>query len=263
MSSKAEMSGAADANVAEKETTKESTQSVGECQHYKRLCKLKAPCCSVFYSCRFCHDEVNNHEMDRHKVQEVQCKECNTIQKVCKECCNCGITFGEYFCPVCRLYDDNKDQFHCEKCGICRVGPKESFFHCDKCNACLSTSLQGNHKCVENVSRSCCPICQEFLHTSRAELQIPRCGHMIHRNCLQTFFQQGLYQCPMCKESLLDMGDVWKQMDEVCAAVQLPEDLRNVKLQILCQDCHKNSEQLFNTEGLKCNHCGGYNTTQA
>uniref|UniRef100_A0A2C9LTL5 CHY-type domain-containing protein n=1 Tax=Biomphalaria glabrata TaxID=6526 RepID=A0A2C9LTL5_BIOGL len=180
----------AEANIAN-DTDLENVTNLDKCNHYTRNCKLKAPCCSVFYSCRFCHDEDNDHEMDRHKVMEVQCKRCDTIQEVRKDCSKCGIIFGEYFCPICRLYDVPKHQFHCLKCGICR-----------------------------------------------------------------------LYQCPVCKESLWDMKEVWQEMDEVCAAVQLPEELVHVKLFILCQDCHKTCEQFFNTEGLKCIHCGSYNTTQ-
>ncbi|KAK6979731.1 RING finger and CHY zinc finger domain-containing protein 1 [Biomphalaria glabrata] len=251
----------AEANIAN-DTDLENVTNLDKCNHYTRNCKLKAPCCSVFYSCRFCHDEDNDHEMDRHKVMEVQCKRCDTIQEVRKDCSKCGIIFGEYFCPICRLYDVPKHQFHCLKCGICRVGPEDKYYHCDTCNACLSLELKGQHKCIENVSRSLCPICQEFLHTSRSGIEIPRCGHMIHQECLKSCAEQRLYQCPVCKESLWDMKEVWQEMDEVCAAVQLPEELVHVKLFILCQDCHKTCEQFFNTEGLKCIHCGSYNTTQ-
>ncbi|BFY99400.1 hypothetical protein BsWGS_02440 [Bradybaena similaris] len=233
------------------------------CTHYTRLCRLKAVCCLQFYACRFCHDDVNNHEMDRHKVQEIQCVKCNTIQPVGKDCVSCAVTFGEYFCQICRLYDKYRDQFHCDKCGICRVGPRDQFYHCDKCCACLSKELQGNHKCVENNSKSCCPVCFEFLHTSRSGMQVLRCGHMMHQECLKACYNKGLYQCPLCKESVLDMSDVWKHMDEACASVEIPEELKSIKLNILCQDCHKLCEQLFNTEGLKCIHCGSYNTTQA
>lgn len=43
--------------------------------------------------------------------------------KVSKHCSSCSLNFALYFCPVCRLYDDvDKQQFHCEKCGLCRYG---------------------------------------------------------------------------------------------------------------------------------------------
>lgn len=35
------------------------------CEHYKRNCKLLATCCGKLFTCRFCHDEVSDHSMDR------------------------------------------------------------------------------------------------------------------------------------------------------------------------------------------------------
>lgn len=35
------------------------------CNHYKRNCKLVAACCNRIYTCRRCHDDINNHSMDR------------------------------------------------------------------------------------------------------------------------------------------------------------------------------------------------------
>lgn len=43
---------------------------------------LQAPCCGKLYVCRLCHDAEENHEMDRFKVREVQCAECQTVQQV-------------------------------------------------------------------------------------------------------------------------------------------------------------------------------------
>lgn len=35
------------------------------CEHYKRNCKLRAACCGKLFTCRFCHDNVSDHSMDR------------------------------------------------------------------------------------------------------------------------------------------------------------------------------------------------------
>ena len=35
------------------------------CEHYKRNCKLLAACCGKLFTCRFCHDKVSDHTMDR------------------------------------------------------------------------------------------------------------------------------------------------------------------------------------------------------
>lgn len=35
------------------------------CEHYKRNCKVRAACCGSLFPCRFCHDKVSDHSMDR------------------------------------------------------------------------------------------------------------------------------------------------------------------------------------------------------
>ena len=35
-------------------------------------------------------------------------------------------------------------QFHCDRCGICRVGGADNFFHCDTCGCCYSKSLEAS-----------------------------------------------------------------------------------------------------------------------
>ncbi|KAF7119995.1 hypothetical protein RHSIM_Rhsim13G0016300 [Rhododendron simsii] len=113
------------------------------CEHYKRRCKLRAPCCGQIFSCRHCHNAATSalsnpkdrHELVRRDVSQVICAVCNTEQQVAHVCSKCGVKMGAYFCEICRFYDDDttKEQFHCDDCGICRVGGRERFFHCKKC----------------------------------------------------------------------------------------------------------------------------------
>ncbi len=35
------------------------------CKHYQRGAKLQAHCCGKWFTCRFCHDEVSNHNIVR------------------------------------------------------------------------------------------------------------------------------------------------------------------------------------------------------
>lgn len=71
------------------------------------------------------------HELDRKCVSDVQCALCHTVQPVAEACLACGTAFGRYTCLECRFFDDDvrKGQFHCDKCGICRVGGRDNFFH--------------------------------------------------------------------------------------------------------------------------------------
>lgn len=43
---------------------------------------VQAPCCGKLYVCRLCHDAEEPHELDRFKVEEVQCSQCLTLQQV-------------------------------------------------------------------------------------------------------------------------------------------------------------------------------------
>jgi len=62
----------------------ERREEVVSCVHYVRKCNVIAPCCSVEFGCRVCHDEMTSHSacgpMDRFAVKEIVCKECNTRQ---------------------------------------------------------------------------------------------------------------------------------------------------------------------------------------
>jgi len=232
------------------------------CAHYRRRCKLRAPCCGELYSCRFCHDADKQHAMNRHDVKSVVCSTCNHEQSPQASCEICGTTFGAYFCGVCNLFDDDvkKDQFHCDKCGICRVGGRENFFHCDTCGACYSTELRNNHVCVPNSMQRDCPICCEFLFDSLEAPQVLRCGHTIHRKCLESYSAHGGYTCPLCNASVCDMRAAWSVLDEEIEQTPMPEELAQRMVKVLCNDCHAHSEPQFHALGLKCSDCGSYNT---
>ncbi|XVE98499.1 hypothetical protein REPUB_Repub03eG0111900 [Reevesia pubescens] len=114
------------------------------CSHYRRRCWLRSPCCVEIFDCRHCHNEAKNnlnvdpklrHDIPRHQVSQVICSLCGTEQEVQQVCINCGVCVGKYFCEACKLFDDDtsKRQYHCDGCGICRIGGWENFFHCYKC----------------------------------------------------------------------------------------------------------------------------------
>jgi RING finger/CHY zinc finger protein 1 len=97
-----------------------------------------APCCGGVYWCRHCHNEEHfdgvidakaAHQLDRTQVAEVVCAACQDRQPVAAACRTCATVFGDYFCEPCRFYDNDlsKQQFHCDGCGICRVGGRDSY----------------------------------------------------------------------------------------------------------------------------------------
>uniref|UniRef100_A0A8C6UAC6 Ring finger and CHY zinc finger domain containing 1 n=1 Tax=Neogobius melanostomus TaxID=47308 RepID=A0A8C6UAC6_9GOBI len=232
------------------------------CEHYVRFCLLKAPCCGKLYVCRLCHDAEENHQMDRFKVKEVQCSECLTIQKAQQTCEKCSKQFGEYYCDICHLFDTDKKQYHCLPCGICRIGPRDEYFHCNKCNLCLAQTLEGKHKCVENVSRQNCPVCMEDIHTSRIGAHVLPCGHLLHKTCFDDMLRNCAYRCPLCMHSALEMQNHWEEIDQEIAQSPMPTEYRNATVRIMCNDCQAHSTASFHVLGMKCGNCGSYNTAQ-
>ncbi|XP_027350883.1 E3 ubiquitin-protein ligase MIEL1 [Abrus precatorius] len=239
------------------------------CEHYKRRCKIRAPCCNQIFPCRHCHNDamssssnpVDHHELVRRDVKQVICSICNTEQEVAKVCSNCGVNMGEYYCEICKFYDDDTDkgQFHCDECGICRVGGRNNFFHCKKCGSCYSQSLQNNHSCVENSMKSSCPVCFEYLFDSIKGSIIFKCGHTMHLECYQEMTTQKQYRCPICLRTMADMSQDWKHLDQEIEAFPMPEDYK-FEVSILCNDCNSTSRVSFHIFGHKCRHCSSYNT---
>ncbi|BAT78229.1 hypothetical protein VIGAN_02088000 [Vigna angularis var. angularis] len=109
------------------------------CQHYRRRCRIRAPCCNEIFNCRHCHNEAKNninieqkhrHDIPRHQVKQVICSLCETEQEVQQNCIKCGVCMGKYFCGTCKLFDDDvsKKQYHCSGCGICRYEVSKGLF---------------------------------------------------------------------------------------------------------------------------------------
>eukprot|EP00250_Pteridium_aquilinum_P019141 c24314_g1_i1 orf=828-4589(+) len=234
------------------------------CEHYKRNCKLLATCCGLLFTCRFCHDKVSDHTMDRQATKEMMCMKCLKIQPVAQNCdtpsCN-NFLLARYYCNICKFFDDdNKDIYHCPYCNICRVGKGLGidFFHCMTCNACMNVSLK-NHKCREKGLESNCPICHDFMFTSKAPVKALSCGHFMHSACFQTFTNNH-YTCPICCKSVGDMSVYFGMLDGLLAGEELPDEYKDRKQDILCNDCEQRGIAPFHWLYHKCGKCGSYNT---
>ncbi|XP_024032021.1 E3 ubiquitin-protein ligase MIEL1 isoform X2 [Morus notabilis] len=217
-----------------------NTQDFGKlqhgCEHYKRRCKIRAPCCDQIFSCRHCHNEATSslsnpkehHEIVRHDIKQVICSICNTEQQVAQVCSNCGVKMGEYFCDICKFYDDEteKKQFHCDECGICRVGGRENFFHCQKCGSCYTVGLRDNHPCIENSMKCSCPVCYEYLFDSVKGAIIMKCGHTMHTECYSEMANQHQYRCPICSKTVFDMSNQWRLLDAEIEAMSMPDEYK-------------------------------------
>ncbi|KAK4370855.1 hypothetical protein RND71_010330 [Anisodus tanguticus] len=127
----------------------DKTESVFGCKHYKRNCKLLAPCCNELFPCIRCHDEITDHCLDR-----------------CK-----WYGLGLHI-PL--------------SCNLCRLGKGLGigYFHCMTCNACMSKALSV-HTCREKFLEDNCLICHEDIFTSASPVKALPCGHVMHSTCFQ------------------------------------------------------------------------------
>ena len=231
-----------------------------------RRCKIVSPCCGVVFPCRLCHDEKLEesnqkvkHKLDRFKIERVVCNACELEQAVGQYCSQCGACFGLYYCDVCHLFDDvDKGQFHCDACGMCRIGGRENFIHCDACNICISKVVEKDHKCF-NVKESVCPICWGDIATSVVGITFMKCGHYIHKQCFIDMLNTS-YKCPICSVTVVDTTEYNKLLDTEISQTPMPQDYKDTKVTILCNDCHKENEVGFHIIAHKCTDCGGYNT---
>lgn len=254
-------------NQVKSNTSKElhATSSKSNCRHYARRCKLRAECCQKFFSCRFCHDEAEDHEMDRFATEVVSCSTCGAEQAVSEHCIQCKTTFARYFCRKCKFYDDDpdKDIFHCDRCGLCRNGKVKECRHCDICNSCISLKEGDEHKCLPGVLHGNCPCCLEYMHTSRIPVVFLRCGHAMHFPCFETYTQKK-YTCPLCCRSMSDMRLLFAEFDRLLALQPKSKQFEDVVCALFCNDCLQESNSQYHTLGYyKCSasvDCGSYNT---
>ncbi|KAG5055837.1 hypothetical protein JHK85_008347 [Glycine max] len=94
---------------------------------------------------------ADRHELVRRDVKQVICSVCDTEQEVAKVCSSCGVNMGEYYCEICKFYDDD----------VRRIKDNSIVMNAAFAGACYSVSVQNNHSCVENSMKSFCPICLE------------------------------------------------------------------------------------------------------
>ncbi|EOA34392.1 hypothetical protein CARUB_v10021919mg [Capsella rubella] len=232
------------------------------CNHYKRNCKLLAPCCDKLFTCIRCHDEEADHSVDRKQITKMMCMKCLLIQPIGANCSNtsCKSSMGKYFCKICKLYDDERKIYHCPYCNLCRVGKGLGidYFHCMKCNACMSRTL-AEHVCREKCLEDNCPICHEYIFTSNSPVKALPCGHLMHSSCFQEYTCSH-YTCPICSKSLGDMQVYFKMLDALLAEEKMPDEYSNKTQIILCNDCGRKGNVPYHWLYHKCTTCGSYNS---
>lgn len=120
------------------------------CPHYQASCLMQCNVCSAFVPCRLCHPE-----MDRFRVAKLRCLACDAVVDPAATCSSCHARFATHACTKCSLYDSTPDKqiFHCDECGICRIGTRDTTHHCNRCNMCIviNTEEGMRHKVFGSV----------------------------------------------------------------------------------------------------------------
>ncbi|KAJ0125115.1 hypothetical protein J7T55_006459 [Diaporthe amygdali] len=240
------------------------TQVLG-CVHYRRNVKLQCAACEKWYTCRLCHDEAEEHILPRKMTKHMLCMLCGHAQKASDTCVNCGECAAQYYCNICKLWSDdvNKPIYHCDDCGICRVGHglDKDFFHCKTCRACISITQTNNHKCIERATDADCPICGENMFASHKTVIFMDCGHSIHRTCFNEYMASS-YKCPICSKSIVNMEALFTNLANIIREQPMPEEFENVTSIILCNDCSAKCTTQYHFLGLRCQICRSYNTVE-
>ncbi|RAK74094.1 RING finger and CHY zinc finger domain-containing protein [Aspergillus fijiensis CBS 313.89] len=235
------------------------------CPHYKTNVKAQCFDCNKWYTCRFCHDEVEEHRMDRPKTEHMLCMLCGEAQPAAQSCRKCGEQGAQYYCDICKLWDNdaNKSIYHCGDCGICRIGKGlgKDFFHCKTCSVCLPISIENTHRCIERSTQCDCPICGDYMFTSPETVVFMRCGHSIHQRCLSEYSKTS-YRCPICSKTITNMESTFRNLDRTIESQPMPAEFKDTKALVYCNDCSAKSVVRYHWLGLRCDLCESYNTAQ-
>ncbi|KZM20071.1 structural constituent of ribosome [Ascochyta rabiei] len=216
------------------------------CQHYKRNVKVQCHECRHWYTCRHCHDEVEDHALNRKATQNMLCMACSTPQKASDTCKECGTEAACYYCDLCKLRGE---------------GLGKDYTHCQRCNVCITISHADSHVCIPRATDSGCPICTDYLFTSSAAVVSMPCGHYMHKQCY-TLYMETAYKCPICKKSAVKMDLQWRKLTSAIEGQPMPEQFANTRAVVQCNDCSRKSSVKYHWLGNQCENCDSYNTNE-
>lgn len=159
--------------------------------------------------------------------------------------------------------EDKDGVYHCDECGICRIGGRENFKHCETCGMCIDVEVFDDHKCQAGKFMSKCTVCFEDLFTSRNACHELPCCHSLHWDCFRDLSKVDI-RCPICKKTMFpdeDIEEMWSGLREDIAIQPLPPSETRV-VDLVCNDCEKkDSNRRWHPLGVECLHCNSFNTS--
>ena len=253
--------------VEDEKKNKQKEKIIKKCTHYENNIQVYAKCCNKYYDCHLCHNEENNHKFNRYSLNKIKCTDCSTENNLGNTCIECKVTFAKNHCNVCNIWCSKlNNMYHCNDCGICRMGKKEDFFHCNKCNMCLSVNCKDSHNCGNISMDEDCPICLDKIFNSGKDIILLKCSHLIHDLCLKAHIKScdqndKIAGCTLCKKSVVKFSSYESKFDKYIQNYPMPDHYKNWTTDILCNDCCVKSNVKYHSKHHKCIGCKSYNTS--
>ena len=162
---------------------------------------------------------------------------------VSDRCEDCSVVFARYACLECRLYDNLEEGstlqkegvFHCDLCGICRVGRREDFVHCSICNCCRRISPSSS--CAPTKTR---PLFSSSSSSSSMSMSSSSSGEGSGEHCMRKAVDAAMEVSPVIGDGFCPVADhvcIENALDHNCA---------------LCQEYLFDS--VYPLETLRCGH---------
>ncbi|KAH0571584.1 CHY zinc finger domain-containing protein [Spironucleus salmonicida] len=213
------------------------------CSHKSTGCNVICPQCQNSYTCRYCHDEVEDHVLDIKDITQIQCKNCKAKQEFSDSCIYCQYQFGISSCYQCKIQQFNDVNraplIHCDKCGKCYGCLEGQIHHCDVCQFCIDSDSFKRH-----VHGEVCLVCYEQFLNSSLAITVQNCGHIIHALCFRNLRSNGNNKCIICRRLNYQEGekDIYNNLLKIS---YVRTSMQNINDIVSCQ-CYQCSDQ-FNT----------------
>ena len=115
----------------------------------------------------------------------------------------------------------------------------------------MAIAIRDTHRCIERSTDCDCPICGEYMFTSLRTVVFMLCGHSIHRRCYEEHIKSS-YRCPICSRSIANMEWQFTRLRRAIESQPMPEEFRNTKALVYCNDCVAKTSVEYHWLGLQC-----------
>ena len=236
-----------------------------ECTHWINPQKIKmpfiSPCCNKIYRCLSCHDLHEDHTINKKMITKILCPNCEKEQDKNVKCDYCDTIYATFSCLECSIWN-NIEMYHCDDCGICRIGKREDYQHCIKCEMCLNKNSFSEHTCIQKIYKTSCPLCFEHLFNSQKKVVQFKCGHVSHQHCYEKHIKYS-YCCPLCRKSICHQDGLKKIWDFYRYQMILqptPSEYKDWRSKVYCNDCCVDNIIPYSVTYNECIKCKGFNT---